>query len=124
MEKSTNDFLIKAALIAGGAYLLYKYVLQPMLSAAKVVTQPVANVIADSFLWWKLPKPVNVSGKFILQTNGAVLDPDRYPVTWIDAATDPRAVNYGGQLPSIEYGGRTFVIGPHDDMGNNPAILL
>jgi hypothetical protein len=133
VERSTTNTLLKLALYAGAAYVGYKYLLKPFLAGldklgklGQQVTEPVANAISSAYLWWTLPPPIGVTGQFVLQDSGAFIDPTSVKVTWInsDAAFDPRAANYNGQLPTIVYRGITYVLGPHDANGNYPAVRL
>lgn len=112
-------------LIAGGVYLLYKLltnITDKLGSASKqAIDNFVASPIAAAISWWRLPAPVNVTSKFIVQSSGAILDPNAYPIEWMKS-TGARAAQYGGELPTVRYMNQTYLVGPRDERGNYPLV--
>ena len=115
----TDSSLLNVVLLGGVAFLLYKIV-TTIGSAASGAITTVGASIGDLLSKWIIPAPVNVTGKYVLQDTGALIDPTTVSVTWINS-NDPAAAVYGGQLATILVNGKTYLLGSHDDNGNYPA---
>ncbi|HYM34710.1 MAG TPA: hypothetical protein VET48_04890 [Steroidobacteraceae bacterium] len=114
-----NPAILNVLLIGGAIFVGYK-VLSGLLDKFKQGTDTIAKTIGDMLSKWIIPPPIGTTGKYVLQTDGSLLEPASYPVTWVNS-TDPAAVPYGGQLPTITVLGNTYVLGQHDANGNYPA---
>lgn len=122
MDKASERIVFVSLLLAGG-YLAYRYLLKPVTQVAQAAGNALATPVAAVINWWSLPAPINANGQYVLQDSGATIDPSVAPINWINSS-DPRAAPYGGQLPIIQVGPNKYVLGPHDDRGNYPAVPL
>ena len=121
-EGKLEALALNALLFGALGYIAYKLVV-PLFDKLKEGGEKLGAGIANAYLWWALPAPLQVNGKYILQDTGELLNPTAYPITWVDSS-DPRAANYDGQLPTIRYAGKTYALGPHDERGNYPAVRV
>jgi len=126
MEKSTQDLLVKLALVGGGLYLLWKLITglggaakdllnslaRSTTQVAQQATAPVANVLAQPIIWWTAKPPINLAGKIVLQPSGQIIDPSTVDIAW------------EGDIPTMTLGGVKYILGPHDASGNFPAINM
>lgn len=123
MERSgANQTVIQLALLAGGFFIGYK-ILTSLAGKIKDVATDAGHALGDRLGKWIYGAPIGVLGKFIVQTNGAVLDPIQYPIAWMKSS-DPAAIPHGGALPTIRYNNAVYVLGTRDLNGNWPAVKL
>lgn len=123
MDKNTQSTLVQVGVGAGVIFVAYKLV-ENLLGKFKEKTDKyVAAPIADAIVRWTFPAPVTLKGVYILQTNGAVLDPNKIRVEWVKSNA-PRAANYNGELPTVMWQGVRYELGQHDAQGNYPLFPM
>lgn len=133
-EGRLESLALNALMIGGGLFILWQ-VLKGVGGAAKdaavaagqaiehgaeavggaiksVTIDPLAAVISAPVVWWKFGKPLGVVGKIAIQSTGELIDPTSVRINW------------QGNVATINYRGVTYVLGPHDENGNYPAVNI